>query len=152
MSWIDENPNVQAALDQVNQMQNDAIRVGKYGAMVELAYLVAAANGDVKADERTKIKTKMEGIIGSNFGRDHIGEMLESAADKLAEHGVEARYRYIAEALDNEAERESGFLVAAHCAWDGGVDVKEGLALQAIAKVFGWEINHMHKLLGKAKG
>jgi tellurite resistance protein len=135
-----------SAMDQV-------VMLTRFAGMVEAACLIAAADGNVSAEESTKIADKLHTLTGGAIGKDKIAEMVKVALANAKSADRDKRFAAVAERLSTEAERETVFTVAAHAAWGGGgIGVQEGLALQAIARAFGWQIPHMHKLLGKARG
>lgn len=127
-------------------------RRDELAACVETAYFVASADGKVTEEEMNAIANRIEALTDGQITMAITGLWLGTAAAK-ASQDRNAILADVARRLDTEAKREAGFTVAANASWTGGgIGVQEGLALQAIAKAFGWEINHMHKLLGRARG
>ncbi len=124
----------------------------KLGATVTTAYIIASADGAVSATEVSHIRDRMRGLTGGEVGDTAIDAMLRNAEKQLA-GGRDAAIQDICAKLTTDAERRAAFMVAANVSWTGGgIGTQEGLALQAISKAFGWEMNAMHKLLGQARG
>lgn len=96
---------------------------------------------------------KLSLVTGGALSEDDVRSLMSDSAGAAESDGRDARIESLAERLESEAEREASFMVAASAAWTGGAGgADEGIAMQAIARAFGWEISHMHKLLGAARG
>jgi tellurite resistance protein len=125
----------------------------KLQACVDAAYLIASADGATGSHEVSHIADKMSDITGGELSTTDVRAMLDISAEKVSGGSRDGLVDEIAGLVEDDAERETAFTVAAAVSWTGGgIGVKEGLALQALSKAFGWEMNHMHKLLGKARG
>jgi tellurite resistance protein len=125
----------------------------KLQATVDAAYVIAAADGSTSPSEVTHIASKMSAATSNVLTESDVQDMIGISAKKLGDSGQEALIAKMASTITDATERETAFSVAAAVSWTGGgIGVKEGLALQAISRAFGWEMNHMHKLLGKARG
>ncbi len=141
------------AADAANAAVQAVLQQAKFAAVIECAYLIASADGTTSADELSNIKSKVAALTEGAVGEDLAAAFVKQAEGNATEHGRDARIANLATSLEADGDREIAFLVGANAAWTGGgVGAKEGLAMQAIAKAFGWEISHMHKLLGKARG
>lgn len=141
-----------AALAKAEAAVADAQQMVRFGTMVECAYLIASADGTTTADEVAHIKDNMSALTDGAITGDVVGAYIEHAAKMVEQRGRDQSIASLAERLKGD-EREIAFIAGASAAWTGGgVGVKEGLCMQALAKAFGWEISHMHKLLGKARG
>ncbi len=139
-----------AALTAANEQLSKMFRLA---AMVECAYLIASADGNASAEELSHIKKNMNTLTEGAVSEALVDGFLAKAAEKATAEGRDARIKNLATALVAPGDREAAFLVGANAAWTGGgVGTQEGLCMQAIARAFGWEISHMHKLLGKARG
>ncbi len=142
-----------AAVAKMEAATNEGLRQLRFLAMVECAYLIASADGNVSAAEVSHIRDNMSAITDGAIGGDAIGAYLDHSEKMVEKHGRDASISGLAEQLTAAEEREAAFIAGASAAWTGGgVGVQEGLCMQAIARAFGWEISHMHKLLGKARG
>ena len=128
-------------------------RQTELSACVEAAYLIASADGHTTTEEVSHIATKMCALTEQAFDKAHVEALIDLARQYSEAEGREARIAALGETVASEEKREAAFMVAAAVSWTGGgIGMKEGLALQAISRTFGWKINHMHKLLGKARG
>jgi tellurite resistance protein len=135
------------------QAAQEATRLTRFGSIVEAACLIAAADGDVSADETGHVVDKLVSLTNNAVSKQQVSDMVKNTVAWAKTADRDASFARIATILPSKEERETAFTVAAHAAWTGGgIGVKEGLALQAIARAFGWEIPYMHKLLGKARG
>lgn len=124
----------------------------QFAAMAEAAYIIAIADGKVTDTERTKIIEGLAGLTEGRIGQSELGAMLDGAQARFEQSGKEARLAAVASRLKEPAARRTAFIVASAAAWLGGVDVKEGLALQELARKLGIETTEMHKLMAKAHG
>lgn len=125
----------------------------KLEGIVEAAYLVATADGDLGDAETDRLFTAMQTITDGCVDEEQLTAMLDAAADRAAEEDVEARCNELAEWLPDEASREAALMVAGNLAWAaGGVNAGEGTTLQALARAFGVELSAMHQILAKARG
>ncbi|MEZ4438099.1 MAG: hypothetical protein R3B72_03375 [Polyangiaceae bacterium] len=124
----------------------------KLGAAVDCAYVIAAADGATTNEELSHISSKLSTLTSDAIDGNLADELVGAAAYKVSEKGRDAVIADVASILGSQEEREAAFMIAAAVSWTGGgIGTQEGLALQAISKAFGWEMNAMHKLLGKAR-
>ncbi|MCC6557949.1 MAG: TerB family tellurite resistance protein [Polyangiaceae bacterium] len=122
-------------------------------ALVEAAYLVAAADGRVSEAERHRLVERVGRVTGGRFSAAYIEEIMQGAAERVHGEGAAARAEEIAAALPSDELRRAALLVASAVAWlDGGVKEREGLALQALARAFGISTHEMQQILGQAHG
>jgi tellurite resistance protein len=123
------------------------------GALVEAAYIVASADGNYTSTESERLVGRVAALTENKFSDDQLASMANAAASKVSAEGLQARAQAIADALPDAELRRATLLVASAVAWlDGGVGQKEGLALQALARAFGFSIDELHKIMGKAHG
>jgi len=122
------------------------------GALVEAAYLVASADGRYTDGESAQLVERVGALTENKFASEQLASMAEDARGRSSE-GIDARARAIAEILPDPELRRATLLVASAVAWlDGGVGQKEGLALQSLARAFGFSIDELHKIMGQAHG
>jgi len=125
----------------------------EFGAFVETAYLIAAADGKMSDAELNTLTRGISEITQSRYSEGDIQNMAQTAASALESEGKDARISAVASTITDPGLRRSAFLVGAALAWhNGGVEMKEGLMLQAISRAFDIPMNEMHQLLGQAKG
>lgn len=150
-------PSFQDMIQKQKQMIEEAVAEeetsqSKLSACIEAATIIASADGSTGADELAHIAERMSDLSDGEIGADAVNAMVRAAATKIEVDGKDAVIASIAERCASAEEREAAFMVAANASWaGGGIGTQEGLALQALARAFGWEISHMHKLLGKAR-
>ena len=122
-----------------------------HAAMVEASYIIALADGTVSQTEADALTDGMYRI--TNISQENLQTLYEVATARVDNEGIEARLRAIGEDIVDSDLRRGTFLIAAAVSWkDGGIGVKQGLALQALARAFDIPMPEMHKLLGKAHG
>lgn len=120
-------------------------------ATVEAAYLMAAADGDVSQEEADTIADGLYKL--TNISQETLATLYGVAVSRSENEGQAARIAALGSDLPDAAHRRGAFLVAAAASWkSGGIGVKKGLALQALARAFEIPTNEMQKLLAKAHG
>ena len=91
-------------------------------------------------------------LTEGDVDQDAIAGMLEYAGEGLESEGRDARFEAIASTLEDEALRDGVFVVASAVAWkDGGIGEKQGLAVRALGKAFGYSENKLQTLLAKGR-
>ncbi len=111
------------------------------------AVIVAAADGAPDESEAAQINQ----IQSSLTGREMSPEELQGELDYLASNGQKATVDAVAGAITDSNER--GFAVsfaAVVAASAGGVNAKEGAALQALGQGLGFSSNQVLEILGQA--
>lgn len=122
-------------------------------AVIEAAYLVANADGSVSDAEAATLSTGMWEVTGHTIDQDQIQSLFEVAMARSEAEGADARYEGVANDISDEDWRHAALLIASAAGWrDGGVGVKQGLALQKLAKAFGFSINQLHQIMAEAHG
>lgn len=120
------------------------------GALVESAYVVAAADGELSDAERSELAKGFSAI--TDVGEDELCDLIERVAPAVGEQGPTARFQEIAEVVQDEALRDAAYLVACAVAWrDGGIGEKQGLALRGLKDAFGYSEGKHQQLLAKAR-
>jgi len=138
--------------DPVTAMHKGTL-ITRFYPIVECAYLIASADGGADFSEQAGVAEKLVEVTGGALTAEDVMALITDSTSAAEEEGRDARIESLPERLETEAEREAAFMVAAAAAWTGGgVGAQEGLAMQAMARAFGWEIGHMHQLLGAARG
>jgi len=119
--------------------------------MVEAAYLMAIADGEITQEEADAIADGLYKL--TTITADTLGVLFSVATARHENEGQEARIAALGNDITDSDHRRGAFLVAAAVSWKGGgIGVKQGLALQALARAFDIPMNEMHKLLAKAHG
>ena len=82
-------------------------------ALIELLYLAAYADGQIKPEERAKLREKVvEGVEG-RLSVTTLDAMLESIEETLAQDGREARFQSIRRRLGDPRLRQEALVMAA---------------------------------------
>jgi tellurite resistance protein len=122
-----------------------------HAAMIEASYLIGLADGEMSQAEADAMTEGMYAL--TNISQENVQTLLQVAGARVENEGKEARTSAIGQDITDPDLRRGTFLVAAAVSWkDGGIGVKQGLALQALARAFEIPMNEMHKLLAKAHG
>lgn len=87
--------------------------VEKYGAMCEAVYLVMAADKRVTTNERELLRGALDVLSGGRVRSLHMDAMLDAAARKVSNHGVEARLAHVVEVLREDPARAEATAVLA---------------------------------------
>lgn len=80
-------------------------------AMLELAFLVTAADGKLAAEEATAFRDLMSRVRGTAVSDDDVGTIYRQFTDRLEGHTCADRVKVVAPKLPSE-HRESAFRVA----------------------------------------
>lgn len=122
-------------------------------AVIEASYLVANADGSVSDAEAATLSTGMWEVTGHTIAQDQLQNLFEVAMARSDAEGADARFADVANDIQDEDWRRAALLIASAAAWrDGGVGVKQGLALQKLAKAFGFSIDELHRIMAQAHG
>ena len=141
----DEQAHTAELIQQAGEMASIA-------ALVETAYLVAAADGTVSSEESDKLANAVATATDGKFGDDFCKTLVDNAAERRNNEGADARITDMGVVITDADMRRAAMLFACGVAWlNRGVGEKEGLVLQALARAFGMSIHDMQKLLGQAK-
>jgi tellurite resistance protein len=121
-------------------------RLNWLGPMVEAAYVVAAADGKLTDAERGEM---IEGFGAFGASAADVENLIDTVAGSSDDR--DTRIARVAEGVSEEGLREGVFLVASAVAWkDGGIGEKQGLAVRALGKAFGFGESKLQKLLAQA--
>ena len=155
MTAFNETVQAAAAVEEAaraEQLAAQAQEMVRLAALVEAAYLVAAADGTFSSAETETLAKRFAEATGGAFGEDYLRTLVDAAAERQQAEGADARIRDLGAAIDGPDLRRAAIFLASGIAWlDRGVGAKEGLVLQGLARAFDMPINEMHKLLGEAK-
>lgn len=155
VDWFAEMANavLETAADDPLAGVHRANLLTRFYPIVECAYLIASADGDASEEEMSTVAAKLAEATAGALTHDDVFALIPDCVGAVESDGRDGRISSLAEKLESQPEREAAFMAAASSAWTGGgVGVQEGLTMQAMAAAFGWEIGHMHQLLGAARG
>jgi tellurite resistance protein len=120
----------------------------KKQSLMDSVYLIAAADGEISAEERAKIAAALGALLGASMDGAAVDAGLESARAHVQSHGAVATADAVAKSVPDLDGRASILAVASSVAWLGrGVGTKEGLVLQTLARAFGISLADLHKLM-----
>ena len=142
---------IEAEKAQLEEEEADAEQATLLAGMIEAAYLMAMADGELTQEETD---TMADGLYElTDISEDTLGTLLGVAIARRENEGQAARIAGVGNDITDQDHRRGAFLVAAAVSWKGGgIGVKQGLALQALARAFDIPTNEMHKILAKAHG
>ncbi len=107
-------------------------------ALLETAFLVSSADG-LAEQERSSLGELLVQSTGEVLHADGFVSMVERFEELLAEHGLDARVRAVAEEFDDFMAREEAMSFAALIAVaDGELGIKEALVLLSLGKRLGF--------------
>jgi tellurite resistance protein len=119
--------------------------------MVEAAYLMAMADGELTQEETDAMSDGLYKL--SNITQETLATLFGVAQARHENEGQAARITALGSDIPDADHRRGAFLVAAAVSWKGGgIGMKQGLALQALARSFEIPTHEMQVLLGKAHG
>jgi tellurite resistance protein len=152
---LSENASYVEQVSSEQQRINDEGQAAEESTLlagtVEAAYLMAAADGEVTQEEADAIADGLYKL--TNISQETLGTLFGVATARHENEGQAARITALGGDIPDAEHRRGAFLVAAAVSWKGGgIGVKQGLALQALARAFEIPTNEMQKLLAKAHG
>lgn len=138
----EEQPLTQAELDQAE----------RFSAMLETAFLVAAADGELTETESGHLGKLIRALTEGAIPEADIEGLLGSYVDLLDEQGYEARFRHVAEVLNEKSLRKMALLLAAGIIQiDGKAASEETRVLSEIAGVFGFSKEEVDALCARVE-
>jgi tellurite resistance protein len=119
--------------------------------LVEAAYLMAMADGEITQEETDAMADGLYKL--TNITEETLATLFGVAASRHENEGQAARIAALGSDIPDPDHRRGAFLVASAVSWKGGgIGVKQGLALQALARSFEIPTHEMQVILGKAHG
>jgi hypothetical protein len=82
-------------------------------AMVETAFLMAAADGQISAVEQQQLVATIASVTGDHFGMERLTGLVEQLLEVLQLDGWEARVANVARALRTTVSRRNAYRLAA---------------------------------------
>lgn len=149
---LEEQEALRKALENERIEAENAQVMELFSAMLEATYLVAVADGDLSEDETGIMVRGFYNLTEGQVDEGTIQDMMSGIASCLAEEGQSARIDYVASVIQDDAIRDAVFVVASAVAWtDAGINVKQGLAIRALGKAFGYDENKHQQLLAQGR-
>ncbi len=91
----------------------DPMAVALFECIVEAAYLVAAADGVVDAQERQAFERVVTAACGGTVAPKHIGELVTELADQLSEDGMDTRILRVGKTVVRKSHAHEVLRIAA---------------------------------------
>lgn len=125
--------------------------VEEYSALCEAMYLVMVADKKVANAERAVLRGALRVISRDLVRSRHIESMIDIAAQKLAQQGIERRLERVIEKLrENEGKAEVTYILAAAvAAADNKITVEEQDMLARLGDGLGIDENRANELLSE---
>lgn len=101
------------------------------GGMIETAFLMAAADGELSEIEQEQLIATVEYIAGEKYDADRIRVMLDQMLESLEADGWEIRIAAIAQSLTDAEVRRNAYRLAA------GVSFVDGEVQESEERLFG---------------
>lgn len=123
-----------------------------FSGLVEGAFLLAAADGDLSEDEELALSETLREITGGMFEPEEFVQMLHTFEEALEEDGLAERLKALAGSLPDEPARRavlSFAVLVALC--DHHLADTEWKALQAMGAAFGFPASVVEGLVNEAQ-
>lgn len=120
--------------EQLPDVGDDTVRIH---ALVEVAFLAAAADGELADAEIETLVANLEGWLGGSLPSDVLVKLFEHLSSQLVAEGVTARLNACADLLDDEGRRVAYKLACVTTLCDLEVHDDELGFLGTIADAFG---------------
>lgn len=123
-------------------------------AIVNCALGVAAADGTFTYEEIGEVAQSVSEILGGYSDADTIAEILNVSLERLFNEGASNLFAEAGGVIQDEGLRAVAMIAAGATAWKrNGINTKEGLAFQEMARHLGFEpgTNAYFQLLADAK-
>jgi uncharacterized tellurite resistance protein B-like protein len=107
------------------------------GAMIETAFLMAAADGNLSEIEREQLVATIEHITDKKIPRERLDETVDQLLEALTTDGWEARIAAVASTLSDALARRNAYRLAAGISFiDGEVQAEEAQLFTLLARAF----------------
>lgn len=127
----------------------DEISAAGLGSLVNVAVAVAAADGETSGEEHQAIVQRLGAILGGDA--ETAETLIEQAFMTVVQKDQASIFEEAGATLDGESREQAFTIACAVAARAGGIGMKEGIALQALAKALGigYPSGKYNELLGK---
>ena len=142
---------IEAEKAQLEEEEANAEEATLLAGMVEAAYLMAIADGDFTQEEADAMSDGLYTL--TDISEETLTTLLGVATARHENEGAPTRIAALGDDIPDPDHRRGAFLVASAVSWKGGgIGMKQGLALQALARAFEIPTHEMQVILGKAHG
>lgn len=125
----------------------------RQAAMIETAFLMAAADGTIQPKECDQLVATLARVTGDRLGTQRLGIITGHLAELLATEGWIARVTAVARALGSAEARRTAFQLAAGVSYvDGEVQQEEVRLFELFAEHFGIPFPEAETLLREVHG
>lgn len=132
----------------VDHFQNDQ---DGFAGIITAALAVAMVDGIERA-EFDEIANSVYQVLGQQVSYDEIVGILNNGYETVQQVGVEGAISAAAQVVDDWALREATLAIASAAAWSArGVNYKEGVQLQSLARQLGINEHRYFELLAYGK-
>jgi tellurite resistance protein len=128
--------------------------VEQYGALCEAMFLMMAADRRMRNVEREVLRGALDVLSDGRVRTAHMEAMLDAAARRLADEGLERRRAYVIQALSDDPVRAEVTLVlaAAVALADGVITPEEHALFDDFARGLGMESGRADEILRELTG
>lgn len=107
------------------------------GALIETAFLMAAADGELSNIEFDQLVATIEYVAGAQYTQDQLRTMINQLVDTLGSDGWEKRIAAVKADLTNTTARRNAYRLAAGVSFiDGEVQENEARLFGILAEAF----------------
>jgi tellurite resistance protein len=122
-------------------------------ALVDLAVLVAVADGHIDGAERAALTESIEAIAGGRLGVTLAEHLVEESCAQIRALGPEASARLVGEVLAKHQAAEEGLRLGMAIAWASeGMSAIERARIEQIARAAGVGAERVGELVGETRG
>ncbi len=123
------------------------------GALVEGAFLVAAADGELDSNEAATLAETVAHVTGASLAPEEFMALIDRFAEALARDGLRARFAALASSLpDADSRREVVAFAALVGFCDSGLAPAEGATLAELAAALGLPIEQTRAVVNETRG
>ncbi|MDP3277230.1 MAG: tellurite resistance TerB family protein [Deltaproteobacteria bacterium] len=130
------NENLERLKESASSWLGEPAAVGN-GALIETAFLMAAADGELSDIEREQLIATIEYISNRQTPREQLDETIDQLIAALEADGWEERIRAVASSLEDPIARRNAYRLAAGISFiDGEVQEEEARLFSLLAAAF----------------
>lgn len=121
-------------------------------AIIASGVAVSASDGSMEEGEVSELANSLAQLTNEQYSTEDIFSWISAGIDDVINNGPDAALGRAAEATEDPTLREVALLLASAIAWASkGVNAKEGVRLQQLARNLEIDQNRYFELLGEGK-
>lgn len=121
-------------------------------AIIASGVAVSASDGSMEEGEVSELASSLAQLTNEQYSTEDIFSWISAGIDDVINNGPDAALGRAAEATEDPTLREVALLLASAIAWASkGVNAKEGVRLQQLARNLEIDQNRYFELLGEGK-